>query len=73
VEPGVLFEQGLADEAQGGCVCGEGSDDGEDGVLAVHGVCHAFVGEAACGGADAVEAVEGGGDADGAADVSAES
>lgn len=66
MEPGGGAEDGLREEFEGAGSGGEGADDGQDAVLPVPAVGHAFVGKAAGGRAQAVEAVEGGGDSDGA-------
>jgi hypothetical protein len=73
VEPWVLLEESLGNEAQRGCVRGERTNNGENRVLTVHRVRHAFIWEAAGRRANTVESIEGGGNADRAANVSTKS
>lgn len=48
MEPWFSGEQRFDEELQGADGWCEGPDDREDGILAVHGVGHAFVWETAC-------------------------
>lgn len=67
--PRLAVNNSLGQQADAVHAASDGSDDGQDGVLAVHRVGHALVRQAAIAGPKPVQTVERTGDSNGAANV----